>query len=121
MRRHLLAEELLADRPVIGAVADVGQVGVDLDDIRHGAATGLDLRLQALKSGAGMTLENDGMNRAAVRPIGVYLSHVIHLQASAGTGAVKPVGRGGQSSDWNPRSEPGSGALAGWVNRGGSP
>ena len=32
MRRHFPAEELLADRAVIGAVADVGQVGVDLDD-----------------------------------------------------------------------------------------
>src|SRR5579862_10069385 len=40
VRRHLAAEEFLADRAVVGAVADVGQVGVDLDDRRHRAAAG---------------------------------------------------------------------------------
>src|SRR5882762_8392103 len=52
-RRHLLvlAEELFADRPVIGTVADVGQIGVDLDDIGHRAPAGLDLRLYRLQGG----------------------------------------------------------------------
>src|SRR6266700_7356639 len=42
------------------------------------------------------------------------------ISKRVGTGAVKPVGRDGQSGDRNPRSEPGSGALTGWVNRGGT-
>src|SRR5690242_17438947 len=70
VRRHLLAKELLADRPVIGAVADVGQIGVDLDDVRHRAAPGLDLRLKALQSGARLRLEIAGMGGIAIRAIG---------------------------------------------------
>src|SRR5437588_6761181 len=70
MRRHLLAEELLADRAKIGAVADVGQVGIDLDDVGHRAAAGLDLGLQGLQGGAGLGLEIAGVLRGAVRPIG---------------------------------------------------
>src|SRR6266513_3088905 len=70
VRRHLLAKEFLADRPVIGAMADVGQVGVDLDDIRHRAAAGLDLGLQALQGGARPRLEIAGMGRTAIRAIG---------------------------------------------------
>src|SRR5438477_5105446 len=70
VRRHLLAEEFFADRPVIGAMADVGQVGVDLDDIRHRAAAGLDLRLQALQGGARLRLEIAGMGGSAVPTVG---------------------------------------------------
>src|SRR5881394_808517 len=70
VRRHLLAEEFFADRPVIGAMADVGQVGVDLDDIRHRAAAGLDLRLEALQGGARLRLEIAGVDGIAVRAIG---------------------------------------------------
>src|SRR5579862_7058971 len=70
MGRHLLAEECLADRAVIGAVADVGQIGVDLDDIRHRAAAGLDLRLQALQGGPRLRLEIAGMSGAALGGVG---------------------------------------------------
>src|SRR5262249_29235250 len=63
------AEELLADRAVIGAVPDVGQVGVDLDDVGHRAAAGLDLRLQALERGARLRLEIAGMHGVAVRAV----------------------------------------------------
>src|SRR6516162_6834922 len=57
VRRHLLAEELLADRAVIGAVADVGEIGVDLDDVLHRAAARLDLRLERLQGRARLRLE----------------------------------------------------------------
>src|ERR1051326_8974057 len=70
VRRHLLAKKLLADRPVIGAIADVGEIGVDLDDVRHRAAPGLDLRLEALQSGARLRLEIAGMGGIAIRAIG---------------------------------------------------
>src|SRR5207237_9421598 len=43
---------------------------VDLDDIRHRAAAGLDLGLQALQGGARLRLEIAGMGRTAVRAVG---------------------------------------------------
>src|SRR6059036_2039160 len=43
--RALLSEELLAHRNQVLAMADVGQVRVDLHDARHGAAARLNLRL----------------------------------------------------------------------------
>src|ERR1700730_19468783 len=56
-RARLLAEELLADRSQVGAMADVGEVGVDLDDVVHRAAARLDLGLDRLEDGAGLRLE----------------------------------------------------------------
>src|ERR1700730_4192363 len=77
-RRHLLvlAEELFADRSVIGAVADVGQIGVDLDDIGHRAAPCLDLGLYCLQSGTRLGLEIAGVGNTAVIVIG-YLAREI--------------------------------------------
>src|ERR1700687_5534018 len=54
---RLLAEELLADRTQVGAIADVGEVGVDLDDVVHRAAARLDLGLDRLEDGASLRPE----------------------------------------------------------------
>src|SRR5216683_625844 len=62
----VLAEDLLADRHQIGAVADVGQIGVDLDDVGDRAAAGLDLRLHCLQTGARLRLEIAGMGDTAI-------------------------------------------------------
>ena len=70
VRRHLLSEEFLADRAVIGAMPDVGQVGIDLDDIGHRAAAGLDLRFQALQCGARLRLEIACMRRRRLPAVG---------------------------------------------------
>src|SRR6185436_15039156 len=48
----LLAEELLPNGHEVGAVADVGEIGIDLDDALHRAAARLDLRLHRLKDRA---------------------------------------------------------------------
>src|SRR5262245_18022012 len=50
--RALLAEELLADRAQLGAVANVREVRVQLDDVLHGAAARLHLRLHGLVHGS---------------------------------------------------------------------
>src|SRR6516162_8471012 len=64
-RRHLFTEELLADRRVISAVADVGHISVDLDDVRHRAAAGFYLGFDRLQHGARLGLEVAGIGRTA--------------------------------------------------------
>src|SRR6202795_171682 len=44
----LLAEELLSNGHEVGAVADVGEVGIHLDDALHRRVARLDLRLHRL-------------------------------------------------------------------------
>src|SRR5262249_11630720 len=84
-RRHLLvlAEELLADRPVISAVADVGQIGVDLDDVAHRAAAGLDLCLHRLQRGTRLRLEVARVGHTAIVVVG-HLAREVEDRLGAG-------------------------------------
>src|SRR5688572_30912233 len=65
-RRPLLAEELFADRHEVGAVPDVGQVRVHLDDALHGSAARLDLCPERLEHRARLAGEVAAMGRVAL-------------------------------------------------------
>src|SRR5260370_6964898 len=69
-RARLLAEELFADRAQVGAMTDVGEVGVDLDDVVHRPAARLDLGLDRLEDGAGLSLQVAAMSGPALVVVG---------------------------------------------------
>src|SRR5262245_9179056 len=68
-RRGLLAEELLADGHEVGAMTDVGEVRVHLDDAVERTAPRLDLRLERLKDGARLRLEVARVRGLALRVV----------------------------------------------------
>src|SRR5688572_19178875 len=69
-RGRVAREELLAHGNEVGAVADVGDVGVRLDDVAHGAALRLDERLDAAERLTRLRLEVARVEHAALLVVG---------------------------------------------------
>src|SRR5260370_16966050 len=78
-RARLLAEELFADRAQVGAMADVGEVGVDLDDVVHRPAARLDLGLDRPEDGAGLSLQVAAMSGPALAVVAALPPPVTNL------------------------------------------